>query len=101
MKTVTVTKDAYIDNSVRVNYFDPMATRKENRMKPLVALAFSLSGSPSLSGVNIPQQDLFEEVDITYENLLFCERLKWDKEESELDEQIENKRLEFERQINI
>jgi len=40
-------------------------------------------------------------VEATYENLLFCERLKWDKEESELDELIENKRLELEKQTNI
>jgi|LauGreDrversion4_2_1035121.scaffolds.fasta_scaffold04291_8 hypothetical protein len=95
MKTVIITKDAYLDNSVRVNYFDPKATRKENRIKPYDTLSFSVSGE-------FPKpEDMFEEVEATYENLLFCERLKWDKEESELDELIENKRLELEKQTNI
>ena len=95
MKTITITKDAYIDNSVRINYFDKNATRKERRIKPYDTLTFSVSGE-------FPKpEDMFEEVEVTYENLLFCERLKWDKDESELDEQIENKRLEFEKSINM
>jgi hypothetical protein len=95
MKTVTITKDAYIDNSVRVNYFDKNATRKERRMKEVSSLGFSLSGE-------LPKtEDMFEEVEVTYENLLFCERLTWSKKEKELDKQIEAKRLEFEKSINI
>jgi hypothetical protein len=94
MKTVTITKDAYIDNSVRVNYFDKNATRKERRMKEVSSFVFSLSGE-------LPKpEDMFEEVEVAYENLLFCERLKWTNEESELDEQIEAKRLEFENGLN-
>lgn len=94
MKTVTITKDAYIDNSVRVNYFDKNATRKERRIKDVSSLMFSLSGE-------FPKpEDMFEEVEVVYDNLLFCERLKWTNEESELDEQIENKRLEFENGLN-
>ena len=94
MKTITITKDAYIDNSVRVNYFDKNATRKERRIKPYDTLTFSVSGE-------FPKpEDMFEEIEVTYENLLFCERLKWTNEESELDEQIENKRKEFENSLN-
>jgi uncharacterized protein YggL (DUF469 family) len=94
MKTVTITKDAYIDNSVRINYFDKNATRKERRMKEFSSLGFSLSGE-------FPKpEDMFEEVEVVYDNLLFCERLIWTNEESELDEQIENKRLDFENGLN-
>jgi len=95
MKTVTITKDAYIDNSVRVNYFDKNATRKERRIKPYETLTFSVSGE-------FPKpEDMFEEVEVVYDNLLFCERLTWSKKEKELDKQIEAKRLEFEKSINI
>lgn len=94
MKTVTLTKDAYIDNSVRVNYFDPTATRKETRRKPLNDLTFSGSNE----SLNI--EDIFEEVDVMYENLVFCERLFWTESEAELDVQIENKRLELENKLN-
>lgn len=95
MKTVTVIKDAYIDNSVRVNYFDKNATRKEKKIKNLTAFV------PTVSGEEYPDlNDILEEVEVTYENLLFCERLKWTNEESELDEQIEAKRLEFENGLN-
>jgi len=94
MKTVTITKDAYIDNSVRVNYFDKNAIRKERRIKQISSLMFSLSGE-------LPKpEDMFEEIEVTYENLLFCERLKWTNEEIELDEQIEAKRLELENGLN-
>lgn len=85
MKTVIVTKDAYIDNSVRVNYFDPTAIKKEQRIKSYEATEL---------------EDMYEEADVIYNDLLFCERLNWDKKESELDERIENKRLEFENILN-
>jgi hypothetical protein len=94
MKTVTITKDAYIDNSVRVNYFDKNAIKKELRMKDISSLVFSLSGE-------LPKpENMFEEVEVTYENLLFCERLKWTNEESELSEQIDNKRLDLQNNLN-
>lgn len=94
MKTVTVTKDAYIDNSVRVNYFDPTATRKEKRIKSPQALALSISNNPS------SPDDVFEEVDVMYENLLFCERLFWVESEAELETQIEIKRKKIEDNLN-
>jgi len=94
MKTVTITKDAYTDNSVRVNYLDKSATKKERKMKNISSFIFSLSG-----GLPTPE-DIFEEVEVTYENLLFCERLKWITEESEIDNLIENKKLELEEKIN-
>jgi hypothetical protein len=85
MKTVTITKDAYIDNSVRVNYFDKNATRKQVRIKE----GLFLGDSPD-------PEDTFEEVDVVYDNLLFCERLTWTNEEAELAPRIESKRTELE-----
>jgi hypothetical protein len=94
MKTVTVIKDAYIDNSVRVNYFDKNATRKEKKIKNLTTFV------PTVSGEEYPDlNDILEEVEVTYDKLLFCVRLKWTNEESELDEQIEAKKLELEANI--
>jgi hypothetical protein len=94
MKTVTIIKDAYIDNSFRVSYFDKNATKKESRLRDISSLMFSLSGEFPKS------EEMYEEVEVTYEDLLFCERLKWVNEENELDEQIEAKRLSFEKKIN-
>lgn len=84
MKTVTVTKDAYIGNSVRVNYFDENAKRKEERLRE------DLSFTDKTEYV-------YEEVEVTYTELLFCERLEWINEENELNPQIETKRLELEK----
>jgi hypothetical protein len=39
---------------------------------------------------------MFEEVEVTYENLLFCERLHWTTDEAELDARITAKRAELE-----
>lgn len=96
MKTITVIKDAYIDNTVRVNYFHKNAIKKENKIKMFDFSTFMTSPSSEPPRLN----ELFEEVEVVYDNLLFCERLKWTNEESELDEQIENKRLEFEANLN-
>lgn len=85
MKTVTITKDAYIDNSVRVNYFDKNAIRKEVRIKEVL-----------FSGDSPDPEDTIEEVDVVYDNLLFCERLAWTNEEAELGSRIESKRAELE-----
>lgn len=84
MKTVTVTKDAYIGKSVRVNYFDENAKRKEERLRE--DLSFTDKN-----------EYVYEEVEVTYTELLFCERLEWTNDESELNAQIETKRLELEK----
>ena len=67
MKTLTIVKDAYIENSVRVNYFDNNAIRKEKRIKDYFSLGISLSG-------DLPNyEQMFEEVNVVYPNLIFCE----------------------------
>ena len=88
--TITTTKDAYLGQSCRVNYWDTAAVRTERRMRNLSAiLADNLGEIPSL-------EDMFEEVEVTYENLLFCERLHWTTDKAELDARIEAKRSELE-----
>jgi len=86
MKTVTVTKDAYIGNSVRVNYFDENAKRKEERLRE----DFSFTDTDK-------NEYAYEEIEIIYTELLFCERLEWVNDENELNPQIETKRLELEK----
>ena len=86
---ITTTKDAYIGQSVRVNYWDPTAKRFERRMRNLSTLVLADGEFPR-------PEDLFEEVEVTYENLLFCERLTWTADEAELDARIEAKRAELE-----
>jgi hypothetical protein len=86
---ITTTKDAYIGQSVRVNYWDPAATRIERRMRDLSTLVLADGEFPR-------PEDLFEEIEVTYENLLFCERLAWSADEAELDARIEAKRAELE-----
>lgn len=84
MKQVYTTKDAYKNNSVRVNYFEKDAVREFKR----------------------PQRDeetkKIEIVTIqeTYDNLLFCERLFWETSETELDDKINQTRQQWEEKIN-
>jgi hypothetical protein len=73
MKNVFIKKDAYIDNSVRVNYFTEIGPEEELELVP-----FALPG----------------------EVLIYCERLFWNENESELDTKIEAKRLKYEERIN-
>lgn len=79
MKNIFITKDAYIDNSVRVNYFEKDSIRK----------------------IKTPQFNQetnkieIVEIEEIYDKLLFCERLTWSGNESELDSVIENKRIEL------
>jgi hypothetical protein len=88
--TITTTKDAYLGQSCRVNYWDPVAVRTERRLRDLSAL---LAANPG----EMPRpEDMFEEVEVTYENLLFCERLHWTTDKAELDARIEAKRAELE-----
>ena len=73
MKQVYTTKDAYQDNSVRVNYFEKDAVRIYKR-----------------SEWNKETKKIEEkETQEIYDHLLFCERLFWENSEEELNEQIE------------
>jgi hypothetical protein len=85
MKQVYTTKDAYQDNSVRVNYFhkDAVRTRKQPEWNEETK--------------QIEQKEI-EEI---YDELLFCERLFWQDSETDLDVSIENTRNNWEERINI
>ena len=82
MKNIFITKDSYIDNSVRVNYFQKDCIRK----------------------IKTPQFDQetkkieIRESQETYDKLLFCERLTWNENESELEGVIQNKKTQLENQ---
>ena len=85
MKQVYTTKDAYQDNSVRVNYFEKDAVREFKR---------------SQWNEETEQMEIITVQEI-YDNLLFCERLFWELNETELDQQIEQTRQAWETKINI
>ena len=82
MKNIFITKDSYINNSVRVNYFQKDCIRK----------------------IKTPQFDQetkkieIRESQETYDKLLFCERLTWNENESELEGVIQNKKTQLENQ---
>ena len=84
MKQVYTTKDAYQDNSVRVNYFhkDAVRTRKQPEWNEET------------------KQMEQKEIEEIYDELLFCERLFWETDEMKLDNQIEQTRLQWETKIN-
>jgi hypothetical protein len=98
MKKVIITKDEYTENTVRVNYFEQNATRKEKKLKGATTFTFYLSGEIGSPEDLFP--DMFEEIETVYENLLFSERFKWKNDESELNQEIENRRLQFEEYLN-
>jgi hypothetical protein len=82
MKNIFITKDSYIDNSVRVNYFQKNFINK----------------------IKIPQfNEETKKLEIlereeTYDKLLFCERLTWNENESELQGVIQDKKTQLENQ---
>lgn len=85
MKQVYTTKDAYQDNSVRVNYFEKDAVREFKRLE-----------------WNEETKQMEEKtVEEVYDNLLFCERLFWENAEVELDSKIESTKHTWETKINI
>ena len=84
MKQVYITKDAYLDNSMRVNYFEKDAIR---------TYKVSKFDEETL-------QMIEETIEENYDNLLFCERLFWENNETDLDQQIEQTRQEWEEKIN-
>jgi hypothetical protein len=81
MKNIFITKDAYVDNSVRVNYFE----------------------KDSINKIKFPQFDQetkkleIVEREETYDKLLFCERLTWVENESELEGVIQDKKAHLEK----
>jgi hypothetical protein len=84
MKQVYTTKDAYQDNSVRVNYFEKDAVREFKR--------------PEWNKETKKMEE--KTIEKIYDNLLFCERLFWENNEAELDVGIENTRSAWEERIN-
>jgi hypothetical protein len=84
MKQVYTTKDAYQDNSLRVNYFEKDAAREFKRPQ---------WNEETKQIETITAQE-------SYDKLLFCERLFWKLNEAELDEQIEESRQIWEEKIN-
>jgi hypothetical protein len=82
MKNILVTKDSYINNSVRVNYFQKDCIRK---MK-----------LPEFNQEKKKIQIIDREE--TYNKLLFCERLTWVENESELESVIQDKKAQLENQ---
>ena len=85
MKQVYTTKDAYQDNSVRVNYFEKDAVREFKQ--------------PQWNEETKQMED--KTIEEVYDNLLFCERLFWEIDETELDVQIEQNRQALKIKINI
>jgi hypothetical protein len=82
MKNIFITKDSYVDNSVRVNYFEKDFIKK----------------------IKFPQFNQetkkleIVEGEETYDKLLFCERLTWVENESELEGVIQDKKAQLENQ---
>lgn len=84
MKQVYTTKDAYQDNSVRANYFEKNAVKEFQRPQ-------WNEETKKMETITIQK---------IYDELLFCERLFWKIDESELDISIENTRNVWEEKIN-
>jgi len=84
MKQVYTTKDAYQDNSLRVNYFEKNAMREFKQPQ-------WNEETKKMEMITVQE---------TYDNLLFCERLFWENNETELDNQIEENRQKLEERIN-
>ena len=84
MKQVYIIKDAYQNNSLRVNYFEKDAVRILKRPE-------WNEETKQIETITVQE---------TYDNLLFCERLFWETSETELDVSIENTRKSWEERIN-
>jgi hypothetical protein len=82
MKNIFITKDSYIDNSVRVNYF------QKNFIKKIKTPQFNQEKK---------KLEIVERQE-TYDKLLFCERLTWNENESELEGVIQDKKTQLENQ---
>ena len=81
MKNIFITKDSYIDNSVRVNYFQKDFIKK---------MKFPEFDQETKKVQTIDREE-------TYDKLLFCERLTWNENESELEGVIQDKKVYLEK----
>ena len=82
MKNIFVTKDSYINNSVRANYFQKDSIKK---------IKFSQFNQETKKIEIKERQEI-------YDKLLFCERLTWNENESELEGVIQDKKAQLENQ---
>ncbi len=82
MKNIFITKDAYVDNTVRVNYFEKESIRK---------IKFPQFNQEKKKLEIVEREE-------TYDKLLFCERLTWNENESELEGVIQDKKAQLENQ---
>jgi hypothetical protein len=82
MKNIFITKDSYIDNSVRVNYF------QKNFIKKIKLPQFN---EETKKIQTIDREEI-------YDKLFFCERLTWNENESELEGVIQDKKAQLENQ---
>lgn len=85
MKIVYTTKDAYKNNTVRVNYFEKDA--------------ILLYDEAQINEKTLQQEIVTKEH--IYDKLLFCERLEWAENENELNDVIEQTRKSWEDRVNI
>lgn len=84
MKTVFITKDAYENSTVRVNYFEKDCVKTYNDFE-----------------INEETEELTTIIrELLYNKLLFCQRLEWVNNEDELDSYIEEVRQYWENRIN-
>lgn len=84
MKTVYYTKDTYQNNTMRVNYFEKDAIKKN--------ITFQYNEETELTEQVTEEQ--------YWDRLLFCQRLEWVNDETELDSYIEEVRQYWENRIN-
>lgn len=84
MKTVIIKKDEYIDNSVRVSFYEKDALIKVK----------TLEYDEKLNKAKIINKT------IKQDNLLYCTRLEWNTDEFELSKQIEELKHRWEIEIN-
>ena len=82
MKNIFITKDSYIDNSVRVNYFQKDSIRK---------IKFPQFNEETKKLEIVEREEI-------YDKLLFCERLTWNENESELEGVIQDKKANLEKE---
>jgi len=84
MKQVFYIKDSYKDNSVRVSYFEKDAIKS-------VKYVQSNDETGEIETVLKEKK---------YDKHLFCQRLEWEQQETELDSYIEEVRVYWEERIN-
>lgn len=82
MKNIFIIKDSYINNSVRVNYFEKDSIKK---------MKFPQFNQETKKIEIIEREEI-------YDKLLFCERLTWNENELELEGVIQDKKTQLENQ---